>query len=148
MGLPAVSFTVPTGMVVDGVTIAYQQGDVKDSKYYQGVGASDVETLAAAIEASGEYTVIGFSLTFRLKTAKDKTLTIAQGTSAKIDWQKVICQRLIDNNGVETKAQSLYLLMPISADDTKKTAVKNALMNKVIAGAKVTAVKENLVKDM
>lgn len=146
MALPIVStVSAPTGMVVDGITIAYMQGDQKASKYYQGLSVADVDKIADAIEASGEYTVIGFSVNFRLKTYKEKTLTIAQGTADKITWQNVICQRTIDVGGVEVKAQSLYLLMPISSDATKKTALKDVLLGEVIAGAKITQVSENLV---
>lgn len=146
MAVSEVTLGTPTGYEVEGITIAYKQGDVQDSKYYKGLTPADVSDIAEAIEASGEYTFIGFSVTYRLKTYKAKTLTIVNGTADKISWSQLILKRTAEIGGVEVKLQSLYLLMPISSDATKKTAVKDALLNKTIAGAKIVEVVENVVR--
>lgn len=140
--------TAPTGYDIEGITVAYKQGDVQDSKFYKGLTPADFSEVAEAIEASGEYTVIGFSVTFRAKTYKDGTMVIAQGSADKITWSQVILKRTADIGGTEVKLQSLYLLMPISSDPLKKTAVKDALINKTIAGAKVVEIVENAVKSL
>lgn len=146
MAVSEVTLGTPTGYEVEGITIAYKQGDVQDSKYYKGLTPADVSDIAEAIEASGEYTFIGFSVTYRLKTYKAKTLTIVNGTADKIAWSQLILKRTAEIGGVEVKLQSLYLLMPISSDAAKKTAVKDALLNKTIAGAKIVEVVENVVR--
>lgn len=148
MAVAEITLGTPAAYEVEGITIAYKQGDVQDSKFYKGLTPADVAQVAEAIEASGEYTFIGFSVTYRLKTYKEKTLTIASGSADKITWSQVILKRTVDIGGVDVKLQSLYLLMPISSDATKKTAVKTALLNQTIGGAKVVEVVENSVKSL
>lgn len=148
MAVAEITLPTPGAYVVEGITIAYKQGDVQDSKFYKGMTPADVADLAAAIEASGEYTFIGFSVTYRLETYKANTLTIASGSTDKITWSQVILKRTAEIGGVDVKLQSLYVLMPISSDPLKKTAVKDALLNKTIAGAKVVEVVENFVKSL
>ena len=106
-----ITLGTPAGFVVEGITIAYKQGDVQDSKFYKGLTPADVSQVAEAIEASGEYTFIGFSVTYRLKTYKENTLTIASGSADKITWSQVILKRTADIGGVDVKLQSLYLLI-------------------------------------
>lgn len=132
---------------VIGINISLQRGNMKDTKYYGGAKPADFQELALAIEASGEFSVTGFSTVYRLKNYLDGTATPTNGTAdfKDVNWQNVILKRETET-GDELK--SLYVLMPIPKDEAKRTAVKNQLLNKTIGGGKVVAVMENLLKMM
>lgn len=148
MAIAEITGAVPANYEVTGVTIAFQQGDVQDSKFYKGMTIDDVSELAEAIEASGEYTFIGFSLTYRLKTYVAKTLVVTPGTADKITWQNLLLKRTAEIGGKDVSLTTLYVLMPISSDATKKTAVLDALMGKTIQGAVVKSIAENAVNKL
>lgn len=136
------------GNVVDGITLQLAAGDLRKSIYYKGCNLADVEELTTAIEGTGEFTVTGFGVTYRDKAIKEGTKQITAGTGEKVDFQQVILKRTADVGGQEVKMQSMYITLPVPQDTVKKAALKTALVNKTIAGAKVVDVSVNTVKTL
>lgn len=143
-----ISNVAVAGHVVDGITLQLAAGDLKKSIYFKGLNLADVEELKTAIEGTGEFTVTGFGVTYRDKAIKEGTTPITSGTGEKVDFQQVILQRTADVGGQEVKMQSMYITLPVPQDTVKKAALKTALLNKTIGGAKVTDVSVNMVKSL
>ncbi|MDN5303578.1 MAG: hypothetical protein PWP46_457 [Fusobacteriaceae bacterium] len=131
------------GFKVIGVTLQFQQGDTKKSVFMKGINLSDVADIVEAIEAQGEYTFLGMSPVYRKLSALDGSLVIAEGTSTKVKWSNVGLKRIAQIGDEEVEVKSLYLTLPLADDDSKNNALVSALLNKTIAGAKVTEVIQN-----
>jgi hypothetical protein len=131
------------GFKVIGVTLQFQQGDTKKSVFMKGINLSDVVDIVEAIEAQGEYTFLGMSPVYRKLSALDGSLVIAEGTSTKVKWSNVGLKRTAQIGDEEVEVKSLYLTLPLADDDSKNNALVSALLNKTIAGAKVTEVIQN-----
>ncbi len=129
-----------TGHKVIGLNIQVGQGDQTKTYYFKGLNAADYDDMAAAIEASGEYTVLGFSPVYRKEALLDGTLSINQGTADNTKFVQCGLKRTADIGGNEVDVKTMFLTLPISDDTAKADAVKTALLNKTIAGAKVTDV--------
>lgn len=136
------------GYNVVGLTIQIKQGDVEKSLYMAGLNAGDFDELKAAIELSGEFAVTGYSLTMRDKKIKDGTFLVPAGTAENYRLSKIGLKRTVDIGGVETEMKTLYVPWMVPEDKTKKQAIATKLIGKIIAGAKVTDVVQNLAGSM
>ncbi len=129
-----------TGYRVIGLTVQVQQGDLREPLYMPGLNTGDFDEIKAAIESTTEFAVTGFSLTVRDKKLDDGSFVVPGGTAEIYTKGKIGLKRTVDIGGVETEMKTLYIPFMVPADLMKQKSIKDKLVGKTIAGAKITDV--------